>query len=79
MKLTFEWDEEKAKINLIKHGVSFGEARTVFGDPLSITIPDPEHSARIEYPYYQFPESDQIRTGGLRTKWHLKTLIEKTP
>ncbi len=42
--LTFEWDANKAESNLAKHGVSFGEAATVFGDPLSITIPDPAHS-----------------------------------
>lgn len=44
MRLTFEWDEEKADANLRKHGVSFEEAKTVFGDPLSITIKDPRHS-----------------------------------
>ena len=42
--LTFEWDADKAGSNLAKHGVSFEEAATVFGDPLSITIPDPAHS-----------------------------------
>ncbi len=42
--LTFEWDANKAASNLAKHGVSFEEAATVFGDPRSITIPDPEHS-----------------------------------
>ena len=44
MGLTFEWDENKAKRNLKKHGVSFEEAATVFGDPLSRTIADPLHS-----------------------------------
>ena len=44
MPLSFEWDESKAKSNLAKHGVSFEEASTVFGDPLSLTIPDPAHS-----------------------------------
>jgi len=44
MSLQFEWDEEKAKKNLNKHGVSFEEASAVFGDPLAITIPDPLHS-----------------------------------
>jgi uncharacterized protein len=44
MPLSFEWDETKAKSNLAKHGVSFEEASTVFGDPLSLTIPDPAHS-----------------------------------
>jgi len=42
--LTFEWDANKAASNLAKHGVSFQEATTVFGDPVSITIPDPAHS-----------------------------------
>ena len=44
MPLGFEWDESKAKSNLAKHGVSFEEASTVFGDLLSLTIPDPAHS-----------------------------------
>jgi uncharacterized DUF497 family protein len=42
--LTFEWDEKKAAANLRKHGVSFEEAASAFGDPLSLTIPDPAHS-----------------------------------
>jgi uncharacterized DUF497 family protein len=42
--LTFEWDSRKARSNLAKHGVGFEEASTIFGDPLSLTIPDPEHS-----------------------------------
>ena len=44
MGLRFEWDEQKAKQNLRKHGVSFEEAATVFGDPFSMTIADPLHS-----------------------------------
>ncbi len=44
MPLSFEWDARKAKSNLAKHGVSFEEASTVFGDPWSLTIPDPVHS-----------------------------------
>jgi uncharacterized DUF497 family protein len=44
MALTFEWDEEKAATNLKKHQVSFEEAKTIFNDPVSITIPDPDHS-----------------------------------
>ncbi len=42
--MRFEWDPQKAKINLRKHRVAFTEAATVFGDPLSITVPDPDHS-----------------------------------
>lgn len=48
MALTFEWDPNKAKKNLQKHGVSFEEAATVFGDLLSLTIPDPLHSESEE-------------------------------
>ena len=48
MVLIFEWDEEKAESNLKKHDVNFEEARTVFGDPLSITVTDPRHSGDEE-------------------------------
>ena len=41
--LKFEWDANKARINLSKHGISFEEAATVFGDELAITILDSEH------------------------------------
>ena len=48
MGLTFEWDDKKAAANHRKHGVSFEEAASAFGDPLSLTIPDPEHSEAEE-------------------------------
>ena len=44
MALRFTWDPAKALSNTRKHGVSFEEAVSAFGDPLSITIPDPDHS-----------------------------------
>ena len=40
----FEWDPEKARANLAKHGVSFEEAMRAFLDPLSVTILDPDHT-----------------------------------
>lgn len=43
--MRFEWDIRKAASNLTKHGVSFEEACTVFGDPLATTVPDPDHSS----------------------------------
>ncbi|HWH91311.1 MAG TPA: BrnT family toxin [Candidatus Binatia bacterium] len=46
--MTFEWDSRKARSNLVKHGVGFEEASTIFGDPLSLTISDPDHSLREE-------------------------------
>jgi uncharacterized DUF497 family protein len=42
--MQFEWDPDKADRNLVKHGVSFHEAATVFGDPLAVTYFDPDHS-----------------------------------
>jgi uncharacterized DUF497 family protein len=42
--MQFEWDKNKAVSNLSKHNVSFEEAVTVFGDPLSDALPDPDHS-----------------------------------
>jgi uncharacterized DUF497 family protein len=44
MPLKFEWDENKSKLNLKKHGVDFKEGKTVFNDPFAITIDDPDHS-----------------------------------
>lgn len=42
--MDFEWDPKKAAKNLRKHEISFSEAVAVFGDPLGITGPDPDHS-----------------------------------
>ena len=42
--MNFEWDQNKARKNQKKHNVSFSEASTVFGDPLELTISDPDHS-----------------------------------
>jgi uncharacterized DUF497 family protein len=48
MTFKFEWDENKSKRNLKKHGVDFEEGKTVFNDPFGITIDDPDHSALEE-------------------------------
>lgn len=48
MGYLFDWDKEKARINFKKHGVSFEEASTVFGDPLSLLMNDPDHSIEEE-------------------------------
>jgi uncharacterized DUF497 family protein len=42
--MNFEWDPRKAALNKRKHGVSFEEAATAFGDPLALTFADPDHS-----------------------------------
>jgi uncharacterized DUF497 family protein len=58
--MRFEWDPEKALANLEKHGVSFEEAATAFGDPLSATIGDPDH-AQDEDRYILLGETYQGR------------------
>ena len=47
-ELKFTWDEKKAKSNLLKHNVSFEEAKTVFEDENARLIFDPDHSEEEE-------------------------------
>ncbi|MBI3173654.1 MAG: BrnT family toxin [Chloroflexi bacterium] len=42
--MKFQWDPNKAAINLRKHGIGFEEALTVFQDPLALIFDDEEHS-----------------------------------
>lgn len=44
MPLRFDWDVKKAVSNVAKHGVTFEEASTVFGDPLAVVFDDQDHS-----------------------------------
>jgi uncharacterized protein len=60
MNLIFEWDEEKAWMNLQKHRIGFEEARTLFGDPLLVTFRD-EHHSRDEDRYISIGNSSQGR------------------
>lgn len=46
--LSFVWDEEKAKINLEKHGISFAEAKNVFYDEHARLIADDNNSEHEE-------------------------------
>lgn len=67
MPLLFEWDPRKARSNCKKHGVSFEEACTVFGDLLSITIPDIGHSE----------EEERWITLGKSNRGNLLTVVHK--
>ena len=58
--MKFEWDPKKATPNVKKHGVTFQEAATIFGDPLAITFDDPDHSVS-ENRYITFGLSLQKR------------------
>ena len=42
--IEFAWDRRKARSNLVKHGVSFDEAQTVFLDENARLLDDPDHS-----------------------------------
>ena len=42
--MRFEWDSNKADLNLKKHGISFEEAKTVFYDERAVLFDDPDHS-----------------------------------
>ena len=59
--MEFEWDGQKAASNAAKHGVTFPEAMTVFGDPLEIVIADPYHSEDE----FRFLSTGQSATGCL--------------
>jgi uncharacterized DUF497 family protein len=46
---SFEWDARKAEGNLRKHRIQFEEACLVFADPLSLTVPDPDHASEARF------------------------------
>lgn len=60
MSLTFEWDPRKATRNRKIRQISFTEAASVFSDPLSATVDDPEHSDK-EDRFLIFGRSNQGR------------------
>ncbi|MBB1126235.1 BrnT family toxin [Thiospirillum jenense] len=58
--MVYEWDENKAAMNLSKHNVSFEEAKTVFDDPLYVDFYDPDHSCE-EHRFILLGQSAQGR------------------
>ena len=72
--MNFDWDANKATENWRDHQVSFQEAVSVFGDPLSVTAPDPDHSlVENRYIIVGRSENDRLlmvahtdRTDGIR-------------
>jgi uncharacterized protein len=61
----FEWDDQKATSNLLKHGLSFDEAISVFGDALALTFADTDHTEA----------EDRSRTYGISNKARLLVVI----
>lgn len=62
---SFEWDDSKAASNLLKHGVSFDEAVSVFGDVMALTFADTDHADNEE----------RSRTYGMSNKARLLVVI----
>jgi uncharacterized protein len=63
--LTFEWDDAKAAGNQRKHGISFDEAVTVFGDAGALTYAETDHA----------DNEDRSRTYGLSSKGRLLVVV----
>ena len=61
----FEWNDQKAESNLLKHAVSFDEAVSVFGDALALTFSDSDHS-EVE---------ERSRTYGISNKERLLVVV----
>ncbi len=58
--MRIQWNRRKAEENINKHGVSFHEASTIFGDPLAEIQPDVAHSIAEER-FLAFGTSEQGR------------------
>lgn len=50
----FEWDDQKDRLNRVKHGVTFARARFAFMDPYRIIAVDRKHSTSEETRYFCF-------------------------
>ena len=68
VELSFEWHAAKAAENLKKHGISFEEAKTIFNDPFSITVADPQHS----------DDEDRFIDIGLSTSGQLLVVVSQS-
>ncbi len=55
----FEWDEDKASINISKYGVDFDTATRAFFDPERLTTVDEGHSTDTETRYFCFGKVDE--------------------
>ena len=59
--LRFVWDPHKEALNRRKHGITFIEAASVFGDSASLTIPDPDHGGDEELREITIGQSGKLR------------------
>ena len=47
--ILFDWDDEKDRINFMKHGIHFKTAARVFLDPNKLIREDTEHRQELRY------------------------------
>ena len=78
--MEFEWDPKKGEANERKHGVSFQEAATIFGDPLAITFTDPDHSVNEErYLTFGLSRFDRLLVISHADRGHRARIISARP
>jgi uncharacterized DUF497 family protein len=69
--MKFEWDEEKAHRNILKHGISFDQAITAFDDPFALIAPDEKHFSAGEIRKWLIGESDDgVLVVVFTRRWH---------
>ena len=68
-ELTFEWDQDKAEVNLRKHAISFADAQAVFFDPLRTTVTDHR---------FDYGETRQLTFGMIDDTLYCVTFTERT-
>jgi len=61
----FEWNDQKAANNQLKHGLSLDEVLSVFGDAMALTFADSDHA----------DNEDRSRTYGMSNKARLPVVI----
>jgi uncharacterized DUF497 family protein len=66
--MRFSWDPSKDRPNQRDHETAFQEATTVFGDPLAVTVSDPDHSIGEE----RFVTIGQSTSGQLLVVCHIE-------
>ena len=49
MHSAFEWNEQKAQVNLKKHGISFEIALRIFDDPLALSMQDRDVAGELRW------------------------------
>ena len=78
--MEFQWDTNKAVTNFTKHGVTFSEAATVFGDPLEVTIADPDHSeGEFRFLSIGYSEAGRLLVVGYTERYNHIRIITARP